>query len=75
MRLSEQQSTTKPDVLAKLPAKLNAIVDRSLRLQSRILHLDRVIYQPAEERAPPVQPMRPLKPQLELLRAAFATGE
>jgi regulator of CtrA degradation len=75
VRLSEQQSTTSPDVLAKLPAKLNAIVDRSLRLQSRILHLDRVIYQPAEERAPPVQPMRPLEPQLELLRAAFATGE
>jgi regulator of CtrA degradation len=75
VRFSEQQAPTSPDVLAKLPAKLNAIVDRSLRLQSRILHLDRVIYQPAEERAMPMQPLRPLEPQLELLRAAFATGE
>ncbi|MGP8232545.1 MAG: DUF1465 family protein [Methylovirgula sp.] len=75
VRLSEQQSTTSPDVLAKLPAKLNAIVDRSMRLQSRILHLDRVIYQLADESTMPTQRARPLEPQLELLRAAFATGE
>ena len=72
VRLSEQQTATSAEALAKLPPRLLEIVDRSLRLQSRILHLDRVIYQPAEAAT---ARMRPLEPQLELLRAAFAGGE
>lgn len=72
VRLSEQQSATSPEALAKLPPRLLDIVDRSLRLQGRILHLDRVIYQPADEKPGRA---RPLEPQLELLRAAFACTE
>jgi regulator of CtrA degradation len=75
VRLSEQQQTTSADVFAKLPAQLTAIVERSMRLQSRILHLDRVIYQPAEKGPLPDHAARPLEPQLELLRAAFAVPE
>ncbi len=73
VRVSEQQAATSPEALAKLPARLVLIIDRSLRLQGRILHLDRVIYRPAE--AAPERNARPLEPQLELLRAAFAGGE
>ena len=74
VRLSEQQVSTGPDVFAKLPPRLVAIIERSLRLQSRILHLDRLIH-PAAEKAPPEKTARPLEPQLELLRAAFTAGE
>jgi regulator of CtrA degradation len=72
VRLSEQQTGLSPDAVKKLPPRLVAIVDRSLRLQTRILHLDRVIYQADDE-----APLRgqPLEPQLELLRAAFGVGE
>jgi regulator of CtrA degradation len=70
VRLSEQQTATGPEVFVKLPPRLIAIVERSLRLQNRILHLDRLIH-PAGEPAP-IAAVRPLEPQLELLRAAFA---
>jgi regulator of CtrA degradation len=73
VRLSEQQASTNPDIFVKLPPRLVEIVDRSLRLQSRVLHLDRVIYQLPGEVLP--RNDRPLEPQLELLRAAFAGGE
>ncbi|MEI9915561.1 MAG: DUF1465 family protein [Methylovirgula sp.] len=68
VRLSEQQTGISADAAKKLPERFVAIIDRSLRLQSRILHLDRVLYQAADE-APVLS--RPLEPQLELLRAAF----
>jgi regulator of CtrA degradation len=74
VRLSEQQVSTGPEVFAKLPPRLVAIIERSLRLQSRILHLDRLIH-PAAEIAAPEKAARPLEPQLELLRAAFAASE
>jgi regulator of CtrA degradation len=74
VRLSEQVVSTGPDVYAKLPPRLVAIIERSLRLQSRIFHLDRLIH-PAAEKAAPVIDARPLEPQLELLRAAFALSE
>jgi regulator of CtrA degradation len=73
VRLNEQQTSTNPDALSKLPPRLISIVDRSLRLQTRVLHLDRVIYQVPGEAQQGAG--RPLEPQLELLRAAFAGGE
>jgi regulator of CtrA degradation len=72
VRLSEQQTGISPDAAKKLPERFVSIIDRSLRLQSRILHLDRVLYQAADE-VPVIG--RPLEPQLELLRAAFSVGE
>ncbi|HKH79999.1 MAG TPA: DUF1465 family protein [Methylovirgula sp.] len=74
VRLSEQQVSTGPDVFAKLPPRLTAIIERSLRLQGRILHLDRLIH-PTTEKGVPAHAARPLEPQLELLRAAFALSE
>jgi regulator of CtrA degradation len=74
VRLSEQVVSTGPDVYAKLPPRLTGIIERSLRLQSRIFHLDRVIH-PTLEKAAPEPVARPLEPQLELLRAAFVLSE
>ncbi|MGH6818300.1 MAG: DUF1465 family protein [Methylovirgula sp.] len=74
VRLSEQQISTRPDGFAKLPPRLVALIERSLRLQARILHLDRLIH-PAPEQAAQTRVVRPLEPQLEMLRAAFALGE
>ncbi len=75
VKLSEQQVATSPDVFAQLPPRLIEIVDKSLRLQSRILHLDRAIYQ-AHNGEPRARRMaKPLELQRELLRAAFAVAD
>jgi regulator of CtrA degradation len=74
VRLSEQAVSTGPDVYAKLPPRLVAIIERSLRLQTRIFHLDRLIH-PSIQKATPDTAARPLEPQLELLRAAFVLSE
>lgn len=74
VKLSEQQVATSAEVFDKLPPRLVDIVDKSLRLQSRILHLDRAIYQvQAEPR--PRRLAKPLELQHEMLRAAFACAE
>jgi regulator of CtrA degradation len=72
IRLVEQDLTTHEDTRARMPAELCALIERSLRLQARVLHLDTVIYNrpPVEE----ANPARPLEGQLELLRAAFASA-
>ncbi|MGB7369077.1 MAG: DUF1465 family protein [Methylovirgula sp.] len=74
VRLSEQQTSTGPEVVAKLPPRLVSIIERSLRLQARILRLDLLIH-PATETGAPARAVRPLEPQLERLRAAFAVSE
>ncbi len=75
VKLSEQQVATSPEAFEKLPPRLVDIVDKSLRLQNRILHLDRAIYQPKDEQARPRRAAKPLELQRELLRAAFANAE
>ncbi len=75
VKLSEQQIATSPDVFAQLPPRLIDIVEKSLRLQSRILHLDRAIYQASTEAARPRATAQPVELQQELLRAAFAIGD
>lgn len=53
----------------ELPAALKTLIERSLRLQERIVHLDRLIY--AEE--PPKPPAEsPVTRDLAKLQAAFA---
>ncbi len=73
VRLTEQLISTGPQVLAKLPPRFLNIVEKSLRLQGRVLHLDRLL-NPAAKGAPE-PPAMPLEPQLELLRAAFALSD
>jgi regulator of CtrA degradation len=71
VRIAEQMSTTSAEAMTKLPERLLELVEKSIRLQARVLHLDRLIYQPAERRSRAVAGPRPVKNQLDMLRAAF----
>jgi regulator of CtrA degradation len=73
VRLAEQLTTTSEEAMAKLPARLIELVDKSTRLQARILHLDRLIYQP-ERRSRSMPGPRTIETQLDLLRAAFESN-
>lgn len=76
VKLSEQQVATTAEVFAQLPPRLIEIVEKSMRLQSRILHLDRAIYRVQDEvAARPRRTAQPLELQHELLRAAFAVAD
>ena len=59
----------------QLPPRLIEIVEKSLRLQSRILLLDRAIYQAPERESRARRVAKPLETQREMLRAAFAVSE
>ena len=56
-----------PDVLTLVPERLAELIERSLRMQSRIRHLDAVIHEAEAEPAA----SNPVEQQLGLLRAAF----
>jgi regulator of CtrA degradation len=71
VRIAEQLTTTNAEVATKLPARLLELVEKSTRMQTRILHLDRLIYEPAEKTARSAVPPRTLETQRDLLRAAF----
>src|SRR6202034_1327329 len=45
VRIAEQLTTTNAEVATKLPGRLLELVEKSTRMQTRILHLDRLIYQ------------------------------
>src|SRR5579863_10294798 len=75
VKVSEQQVATTPEVFTQLPPRLIEIVEKSMRLQSRIMHLDRAIYRARDEAARPRRAAQPLELQHELLRAAFAVAD
>ena len=56
------------DAVAKLPARLQDLIERSMALQVQVKRLDGSIHAPAPE---PAVIGNPLVPQLNLLKAAF----
>jgi regulator of CtrA degradation len=74
VRLVEQDVASNPETLARLPARLLDLVDLSIRLQARIIHIDRLLYQPQEKKEPALAAPRPLQTQLDLLRSIFETA-
>jgi regulator of CtrA degradation len=74
IRLSEQDTVSNKDVLAKLPPRLRELVGVSLRLQARIIHLDLLIYKSRDQRGKESLPPSPVESQIEQLRAALAAG-
>jgi regulator of CtrA degradation len=56
------------DLLEKLPQQLQDLIERSMKLQSRVRRLDTTIHAPASERS---AIGNPLVPQLNRLKAAF----
>ena len=69
VRVTRQDIASAPEVFARLPERLQALCERSLRLQSRIVHLDQMLYPPAG--APPANMPSALEAQLDKLRSAF----
>jgi len=70
VRLSRQDLAAPPEQFARLPTHLQDLCGRSLRLQSRILHLDHLLY--ARPEADPVPSLNfGIRGQLEQLRRAF----
>ncbi len=73
VRLSNQSSTTAPGELGGLPERLQVLAQHSLRLQSRILHLDRMV-NGGEVDADPGTARRGLDQQFDRLRAVFGSA-
>ncbi len=74
VKLNHQDIASRSEVFDRLPETLRALVHRSLRLQARVIHLDRVIYNRAQETvvSAPVAINAQLAMLEEALRARFA---
>lgn len=72
VQLREQELASAPDLFDRLPARLRELSLQSLRLQARIIHLDRLIYAVAPEFAAPEAAPSPVEAQIARLREAFA---
>lgn len=70
VRLCAQDIASGPDLFARLPAPLRDLVERSLRLQARVLYLDQSIRTP--EAAPAPTPVASgVAAQWQMLHSAF----
>ena len=70
VKLCRQDLASNAEAFARLPARLQELSIRSLRLQARIQHLDRVIYPQGEPQIVGEQPPG-IQMQLDRLREAF----
>jgi regulator of CtrA degradation len=70
VRLSRQEIACAPEIFEELPARLRDLSFRSLRLQARVIHLDRSLFASDEAPCPP----SPIESQVARLRAAFQTA-
>jgi regulator of CtrA degradation len=69
VRLTRQDVACEPELYRQLPPDFVDLCDKSLRLQARVLHLDRSVLAGREPFAPGAPP--PVEAQWALLRAAF----
>jgi regulator of CtrA degradation len=69
VRLTWQDTATAPDLFDALPARLRELVGASLRLQTRILHLDALVA--ARGEPSPGVAASPVGLQHDLLKSAF----
>ncbi len=72
VRLTRQDFTCEPEMMAELPPAFIALCEKSLRLQARVLHLDQSLNMARQTRAP-ASP-RPIEAQWAKLREAFPTA-
>lgn len=73
VKLQPSETASSPEMLALLPAKLNELIQHSVRLQSRIIKLDALLRtedRPAVEAAE----ANPVAQQLSLLQMALSRG-
>jgi regulator of CtrA degradation len=71
VKLREQELASAPDIFQRLPERLRELSLRSLRMQARIIHLDRLIYAPEPASAEPAPDPSPVEAQIARLRQAF----
>lgn len=71
VRLTRQDMSCDPNVLHELPGAFVELAERSLRLQSRVMHLDRSFGERAPVAAAAAE--NPLAAQLARVQAAFGT--
>jgi regulator of CtrA degradation len=71
VRLTRQDAAVSGSASAGLPDRLCELVELSLRVQARIIHLDRLFYKTRETRAAGNAGASPVQGQIALLRAAF----
>ena len=69
VKLAHQDLASRAEVFERLPEALRSLVHRSLRLQERIMHLDKVIY--ADTPAKALNAPAALLVQMEMLQEAF----
>jgi regulator of CtrA degradation len=72
VRLDTLSSTRGGPGWQDLPEQLRSLIERSVRLQERILHLDRMIYESRQGETPAENPVAA---QLNVLTAAFGAGQ
>jgi regulator of CtrA degradation len=70
VKLSRQDSATDGSLFQRLPIKLQDLVQQSLRLQERILHLDHLLYAQQPEAPAPLSALS-VEAQFAQLRRAF----
>ena len=76
VRLSNQDTVSRPDAAAILPVRLGDLVTQSMRLQARIIHFDQLINPgsaPPDDQAAGAPTA--LTAQIDQLRAAFGTPD
>jgi regulator of CtrA degradation len=73
VRLQPSETASAPEMLALLPAKLNELIQHSIRLQARIIKLDELLR--ADDKPVEEMPERnPVAQQLSMLQNALAKG-
>lgn len=72
VKLREQELASAPELFQRLPLRLRELSLQSLRLQARIIHLDRLIHALEPALATPAPASSPVEAQIARLRAAFA---
>lgn len=70
VKLTRQDIASRPDVYGRLPDALRSLVERSLRLQDRIIHLDSLLY--AQNAREPAAAPPPVFAQINMIEQAFA---
>jgi len=71
VRLDKLSSSTGGPAWNDLPATLRVLIERSTRLQERIVHLDTMLYRKSEEPVEEATNDNPVASQLNKLHAAF----
>lgn len=72
VRLTKQIAAGTAEASEELPGRLRELVDLSLRVQARVVHLDRLFYAARETRDAAVQIKSPVAGQIARVREAFA---